>query len=234
VSNTLGHRKCSSKIAKLFAKAVYGTIVCHIKQAAMRFKGSSETGAGNSEENCEDNPGNSAKGTLDDGLTNLAASGLCDPTQLANAAVEEAVLFNPGPLSLDGQNGIIYCDSSSAVLIGDDDTGWVANSANRFTCEAGVAKAVGKLVRAAIKCHDKMNSSFFKAKDFAEESCEEIDPLKPTSGALAKFNSARDKLISLGICPPCLDGPSQDVQAASALAQLDAANSVAYPCGLAP
>jgi hypothetical protein len=234
VSNTIGHLRCSSKIGKLFAKAVYGTIICHLKQADMRFKGASETGAGSSEENCEDNPGNSAKGKLDAGLSKLIASGLCDPVQLANAAAEEAILFGPGPLSLDGQNGNVYCDSSSGALIGDDDTGWVASTASMFKCEAAVAKALGKLVVSGIKCHDKMNSSFFKGRDFAEESCEEIDPLTPTRGALAKFNQVRDQLVALGICPPCLDGASQDAQAGNALSQLDLANQIAYPCTLGP
>ena len=66
VSNQKGHLGCSSKIGKAFAKAVKSVITCHSKQATMRFKGSSENGAGTSEENCEENPGNSAKGKLED------------------------------------------------------------------------------------------------------------------------------------------------------------------------
>jgi len=57
VSNQKGHLGCSSKIGKAFAKAVKSVITCHSKQATMRFKGSSENGAGTSEENCEENPG---------------------------------------------------------------------------------------------------------------------------------------------------------------------------------
>src|SRR5215831_17795600 len=93
VSNSLNHAKCSSKIGKAFAKAVTGVISCHAQQATMRFQGSSINGAGNSEENCEENPGNSVKSKLDATLTALAGSGICDPIQLANAATEEAVLF---------------------------------------------------------------------------------------------------------------------------------------------
>src|SRR5262245_49101937 len=195
VSNTLNHFKCSSKIAKAFAKAVNGVIACHAKQVTMRFQGSSINGAGNSEENCEENPGNSAKGKLDATLASLASSGLCDPIQLANAATEEAVLFGTTPLSLDGQNVMAYCDSSSGAVIGDDDSGFVPNDANMLKCEVTVAKAIGKLVKAAITCHDKMNKMFFlKGLDFDEEACEEINPLAPTKGALAKFNAVRDKL----------------------------------------
>jgi hypothetical protein len=229
VSNTLNHLKCSSKIAKLLGKAVSTVIVCHVKQAGMRFKGSSANGAGMSEENCEDNPGNSAKGKLDAGLSGLASSGLCDPSQLTGAAGEEAILFGPGPLSLDAQNANVYCDSSSAALIGDDDTGWVAVNADMLKCEEAVGKALGKLAVSVIKCHDKMNASFFKAKDFDEEGCESDDP---RLSALVKFDRIRDKLIAAGICPPCLNGAGQDAQATSVISQIDAGNAVAYPCGL--
>ncbi len=232
VSNTLDHAKCSSKIGKLFAKAVSGVITCHAKQAGMRLKGTSINGAGTSEENCENNPGNSAQGKLDAGISKLTAAGICAPVQLANAATEEAILFNPGLLSLDAQNANVYCDSSSGAMIGDDDAGFVPANANMYKCQVSVAKALGKLAASAIKCHDKMNVSFFKAKDFDEESCEEINLLMPTSGALAKFNRNRDKLVTAGICPACLNGASQDAQAASVLSQIDLGNAVAYPCGL--
>lgn len=229
VSNTLNHAKCSSKIGKLLGKAVASTIVCHVKQADQRFKGASANGAGNSEENCEENPGNSAKSKLDAGLAKLATSGLCDTAQLTGAGAEEAILFNPGPLSLDAQNVNVYCDSSSASLIGDDDTGWVATDPGMLKCEEAVAKALAKLALSVIKCHDKMNVSFFKAKDFDEEKCESSDPLL---SALAKYNRTRDKLIAAGICPSCLDGADQDAQTASVISQIDAGNAVAYPCGL--
>src|SRR5258707_14298695 len=57
VSNTVSHLKCSSKIGKALAKAVASVIKCHVKQVQMRFQGASITGAGTSEENCEENPG---------------------------------------------------------------------------------------------------------------------------------------------------------------------------------
>lgn len=84
------------------------------------MKWASENGAGQSEENCENNPGNSAKG-FDKQLAALADQGICDPAQLAGAAAQEAVPFGSGPDSLDVQNGAFFCDSSSGALIGDDD-----------------------------------------------------------------------------------------------------------------
>jgi hypothetical protein len=232
VSNSAAHLKCSSGLGKAFAKAVSSTVKCHIKQATMRFKGSSINGAGTSEENCEDNPGNSAKGKLDGTIAKLAASGLCDPVQLSNAALEESVLFDPGPGSLDGQNDDVFCDTTSGAFIGDDDEGSVPNSADNLKCATTVDKALIKLVVSAIKCHDKMNKSFFKAVDFDEEACEETNALH--NGALDKYNKVRDKLALKGICPACLSSVAIDALGANALAQVDAGNQVAYACNLGP
>jgi hypothetical protein len=233
VSNQKGHLGCSIKIGSALAKAISATIACHIDQAEMRLKGASETGAGNSEENCENNPGKSAKGVLDKRIAAVADQGICDPAQLTGAAAQEAVLFGGGPDSLDAQNAAFFCDSSSGALIGDDDAGSVPATPEIFKCEATVAKAVAKLIGLATKCHATMDKSFFKGADFNEETCEETDPVR-LRGALDKFNKVRDKLIAQGICPPCLDGAAMDAIAANALAQLDAANGQVYPCNLAP
>jgi hypothetical protein len=233
VSNQKGHLACSLKIGSALAKAVLATVVCHIDQAAQRMKGASENGAGQSEENCEDNPGNSAKGKLDKRLAAIADSGLCDPAQLAGAATREGVLFGSGPDSLDAQNGVFFCDSSSGALIGDDDSGSVPATPEIFKCEASVAKALTKLIAAGTKCHATMNRSFFRGAEFNEEACEETDPVR-FRGALDKFNKVRDKLLAQGICPPCLDGAGMDAVAVTALSQLDAANADIYSCNLAP
>ena len=197
------------------------------------MKGASENGAGQSEENCENNPGNSAQGTLDKRLAAVAGQGICDQAQLDGAATQEAVLFGSGPGSLDGQNDLIFCDSSSGALIGDDDPGFVPARADIFTCQVTVAKALVKLVAAGAKCHDNMNKFFFKLRDFDEETCEGTDPVR-FRGARDKFNKVRDKLVAQGICPQCLDGAAMDALADSVTAQLDAANDDVYPCGLAP
>src|SRR5262245_19232200 len=233
VSNTSGHLKCSSAIGKAFAKAVASVIKCHAKQAEMRFKGASENGAGTSEENCEENPGNSAQGKLDATLTKLDTSGICDPAQLSGAALEAAILFGTGMMSLDGQNGDVYCDSASMALIGDDDAGSVPNTADNLKCDVTVGKMVARLVAFVVKCHDKMNKSFFKAVDFDEELCEETNPTSH-AGALDKYNQQRDKLAFLGICPPCLDSAHLDALATNVLSQLETANQLVYPCNLGP
>jgi hypothetical protein len=232
VSNTAAHLKCSSALGKAFAKAVASVVKCHAKQTQMRFQGSSVTGAGTSEENCEDNPGNSAKGKLDATITKLAQSGLCDPLQLAGAAQEESDLFGSGATSLDEQNGDVFCDSTSGALIGDDDAGSVANTADNLKCELTVGQMLSRLVAAVAKCHDKMNKAFFKARDFDEEACEETNP--SSAGAVDKYDHQRDKLASLGICPSCLDSTHIDALGASILAQLESANQRFYPCNLGP
>ncbi len=231
VGNTKDHVKCSSATGKAFAKAVGTVIKCHSKQAQARFKGTDATTADNAEETCEQTGPASAKGKLDADLAKIAS--ICDPIQVTNAGLEEAVLFGGGASSLDGQNGGIYCDSASAALIGGDETGWVASDKGALKCEQTVAKNVSKLVAAALKCHDKMNTSFFKGKDFDEESCEETNSSQ--KGALDKYNQQRDKLLALGICPPCLGTQMLlDAQASNAISQLDASNFIAYPCSLGP
>ena len=227
VSATSTRLKCSSGLGKAFAKAIASVIKCHAKQAQMRFKGASEQGAGSSEENCEDNPGNSAKGKLDATIAKL--SGICDQDQLDGAATEEAVLFGPSALGLDAQNGNVFCDSASAALIGDDDAGFVPNSPENLKCALTVGKMLSRLVSSAIKCHDKMNKSFFKGCDFDEEICEETDPVSHR-GALDKYNQQRDKLVGLGICPSCLDSSSINALGADVLSQVDGANASVYPC----
>jgi hypothetical protein len=219
--------KCSSAAAKIVAKAVKGATSCHLKQAQMRFQGSSINGAGNSEENCEENPGNSVKSIFDAGVARLTTLG-CAPGLISGVTGIGTTLFGSGAGSFDGDNGLVYCDSSSGALIGDDDTGSVAADAGMLKCESAVAKNLAKLQASLSKCHVKMASSFLVARDFPEEDCEEVS--LAGKGALAKFNAARDKLISAGICPPCLDASGMNALAASTIANEDGNGDVIFPC----
>src|SRR5262245_10123216 len=142
VSNQKAHLACSIKIGQALAKSVFATIICHIDQAEKRLKGASEQGAGQSEENCEENPGKSAKGTLDKRIAAVTDQGICDPLQVAGAAAEEGVLFGNGPGSIDGQNGLFFCDSASGSFIGDDDPGFVPATDDILKCEATLAKTI--------------------------------------------------------------------------------------------
>ena len=234
VSNTYPHHQCSRAIFETLAKAYKAGISCHVTQANMRFKGASETGAGQAEENCEENSGNSAKGKLESRLADLEAAGFCDPIQLANATAQGAELFGTGANSLDARNVDFFCDSSSGVLIGPDDSGWVPNDDGARKCSVRVAREIAQLRTRVMKCHDNMNKKFFRhGDDFDEEACEEGDPWIGSS-ALLKFNAVRDRLAKMGSCPPCLNSAALDAMAAAVIAELDADNELIYPCTLAP
>jgi hypothetical protein len=266
VSDTKAHAKCAVAIGKAFGGLAASVIKCHHKQVKRRFKGMDADTADAAEDTCATGPdgGKSAKERLEAVLAKLSHSGICSPTHLANAAAEEAVLIAvPAPipsLSLDGQNGGIYCDSSMGAEFIDDlecqggsnnahdcasdddcpdggkcvheDTGWVPKDKGTLKCQTALAQEVSKLVAATLKCHAKMDLSFFAGKAYDEEACEEKN--SKGNGAHEKFNRVRDKYITAGICPPCNDLAGWDAQAATAIGALDAANVIAYPCNLGP
>src|SRR5205823_5102077 len=108
-----------------------------------------------------------------------------------------ATLFadKTNPLSLDAQNGNVYCDSTMGAMLIDasgDDAGWVPHSGDQLKCADSVGKELGKLTAAVIKCHIKMADQFFAGKDFDENVCEENDPVKHKS-AVEKYNAAMTK-----------------------------------------
>jgi len=227
--NVAATLKCADAIAKAFSKAVTSVIKCHKKQADAVFKGSPVD-----DEACETGPNNgkSAKEKLDAAIAKV--SSLCTSSELTFAAAEEATLFadKTNPLSLDAQNGSVYCDSTSGALIdpSGDDAGWKPNSGNELKCADTVGKELGKLVAGAIKCHIKMADQFFAGKDFDENVCEENDPAKGKS-ALQKYNAAMTKLTAKGICSqPCLSQANRLALGPNILSQVEAANVLVYPC----
>ena len=166
-------------------------------------------------------------------ITKLFTSGICSSTQQTGAAAEESTLFadKSNTLSLDAQNGATFCDSTSGAMImtsDSDDAGFVPANKDTLKCECTVGKNQGSLVAAALKCHIKLAHAFFKGQAFDEESCEETNPSQ--KGALDKYNAAATKLSGKGICPPCLSLANQLALGTGDLGQVDAANSVAYPC----
>ena len=228
-ANVAATLKCADAIAKAFAKAIGSVIKCHKKQADQAFKN-----APMDDESCETGPagGKSAKEKLDAAIAKVAS--LCTATELASAGAEETTLFagQSNPLSLDAQNGSVYCDSTTGVLIdpSGDDAGFVPADGNQLKCADAVGKELAKLAAAAIKCHVKMADAFFNGKDFDENICEENDPAKHKS-ALEKYNAAMTKLTAKNICTqPCLSAGNRTTLGANILAQVEAANVVIYPC----
>ena len=222
------HLKCAETLGKAFTKAISAVIKCHQKQADGRFKGDDATSAGDDEEGCESSNPRSAKAKLDEAIGKASS---CSSTQLTVAAAYEAVLFGPqtNSSSLDARNSDVYCDSASGSPIGDDDAGFVASNRDQLKCADSVGKGLAKLIATAIKCHTKKAHEIFAGKPFAEETCEETDPVSG-KGALDTFDALRDKLVAIGICPACLDGAHLDALAADALTRIDAENALLFPC----
>jgi len=228
--NVAATLKCADALAKAFSKAVKAVITCHKKQADAAFKA-----APVDDEACEKGPNNgkSAKERLDAAIAKVAP--LCTSTELTFASAEETTLFadKTNPLSLDAQNGNVYCDSTMGAMLIDasgDDAGWVPHTGDQLKCADSVGKELGKLTAAVIKCHIKMADQFFAGKDFDENVCEENDPVKHKS-AVEKYNAAMTKLTTKGICSqPCLSPANRTALGANVLAQVEGANVLVYPC----
>ena len=87
--------------------------------------------------------------------------------------------------------------TTSGVPFGGDDTGCVPDTKNHLKCGDSIGKAVGKAIRAVIKCHQKQADAAFatlngKVTTFDEELCEE----GPNGGKSAKekFEAAIAKI----------------------------------------
>ena len=128
---------------------------------------------------------------------------------------------------IDANNGIVYCDTSSGTPFGGDDTGDVppAKSASA-KCEAGAAKAEGKLIACIDKCHASRARGKL-ADDTAEDSCEKTLVGKSCA---AKFTGSIAKLSG---CPACINGTTMANLAGLTETVLDGNNAAIY-CGGAP
>lgn len=224
--------KCGDAIGKAFGNAIRAVIKCHKKQADDRFNGVSDTITGPAEDLCANGPngGRSAKEKLDAAIGKV--SFLCSASQLAAAATQESTLFagQTNAASLDAQNGDVYCETGTAIDPSGDDAGQIPSTKDRLTCADTVGSELGKLAAAVIKCHQKQADAVFAGKTFDENACEELDPVKHKS-AVEKYGAAMSRLDTKGICTQtCLSRPNRDALGANVLAQIEAANQVAYPC----
>ena len=138
--------------------------------------------------------------------------------------------------SLDALNGSTFCDSTSGSMImtsDSDDAGWVPANKGILKCETSVGKNRVKLGGGVLKCHSKMASAFFKAKDFDEEGCETTNT--GGSGAFDKYTKTATKLAG-GACltVPCQSLANQTAEGTSDTNTLDGLNGLVYPCNLGP
>jgi len=208
--------KCQTGIAKALSKFGGAVIKCHAKQADGAFKEKPVD-----EETCEETGPKSAKGKLDATIAKAAAK--CPAEVVTNANAVSAGLLS-GPMSLDVQNGLVYCDASSGTQIdpGGDDAGFVPPSSDGLKCSDGVGKDIAKLWGAISKCSTKAADAAFKGKSFDEATCR--------STATGKYDEAAAKLIGKGGCPACLDADAQSALRDALLTQLDAIDGQIFVC----
>src|SRR5262249_8290251 len=163
----------------------------------------------------------SAKGKFDATVAKTAPK--CPPELVANAGTVSAGLVS-GSGSLDVQNGLVYCDTSSGTPIdpSGDDAGSGPSSADGLTCSDGVGKDRAKLWGAVGKCSTEAADAAFKGKAFDEATCR--------STATGKYDAAAAKLIAQGGCPTCLDAGAQSALRDALLTQLDAIDGQIFVC----
>jgi hypothetical protein len=128
---------------------------------------------------------------------------------------------------IDSFNFMVYCDTSSGTPFGGDDIGDIPPPKSATAkCEAGAAKAVGKLVACIDKCHLSRASGKL-ADDTAEDSCEKTLAGKSCT---AKFAGSIAKLSG---CPSCINGTTMGNLAGTVEGLLDGANST-FACSASP
>ena len=97
--------------------------------------------------------------------------------------------------------------TTAQTPFGDDDEGHLPPTRRVALCENAIAKALAKAVVCLAKCHQARALGKLQ-DDTAEDACES-NVGRPTS-CKSKFNSVRDRLLSEGGCPTCLDQLAMD------------------------
>jgi hypothetical protein len=229
---------CGKILTSGLGKLVASVVKCHLTQAAQAYKtGHSSTGFDNAEENCTiGNPTASAKAKFDALL--VKANAICPAGIVPVAEARRDVFLGDTSIqnSLDSINGVFFCDATSGLSIAEpgggdqDEAGSIPSTPEHYKCSVAVAKLFSKLVTGVYKCHVKAAQAIFAGKPHDTDACEET----PTKGALAKYEAKVQKLITAGICPPCLADPMSGANAlamgAGVIAELDAQNEEVYPC----
>ena len=111
---------------------------------------------------------------------------------------------------------------------GGDDEGYIPPDKPTATCENAVEKALAKALACIAKCH-QMRATGKLVDDVAEENCE-TNTDNPAS-CKSKFDTAKRKLISLQICPACLDEPTMEQVFGLGQAFLDGSVNGQIYCG---
>ena len=208
--------KCELGAGKAADKAIACIGKCHASRASGKLADDT------AEDSCEKTlAGKSCTAKFAGSIAKLSGCPSCiNGTTMGNAAgVIEA--------TIDGMNSTVYCDTSSGTPFGGDDTGFVPTPKSASAkCEAGAAKAVGKLIACIDKCHESRLSGKL-ADDTAEDSCEKTLAGKSCT---AKFAGSIAKLSG---CPMCINGTTMGNLAGTLEGLLDGANSTFF-CSASP
>jgi hypothetical protein len=123
--------------------------------------------------------------------------------------------------------GLCVASARAQTPFGGDDTGIIPPAKSPIAkCEAGAAKAEGKLIACILKCHASRASGKL-ADDTAENACETGLAGK---SCFASFTLAISKLKG---CPACINGTTMGNLAGLTESVLDGNNAAIY-CGGAP
>src|SRR5215469_6664847 len=208
--------KCESKAGKAADKLIACILKCHADRASGKLADDT------AEDGCEKTlVGKSCTAKFAASIAKLSGCPACiNGTTMANLAGTTEAL-------LDANNSTVYCDTSSGTPFGGDDTGDVPTpKSTSAKCEAGAAKAEGKLIKCIDKCHASRASGKL-ADDTAEDACEKTLAGKSCA---AKFTLAISKLTG---CPSCINSTTMANLAGLTETVLDANNGTIY-CGGAP
>src|SRR6516165_4166185 len=203
--------KCEAGAGKAVDKLIACILKCHASRASGKLADDT------AEDSCEKTlVGKSCAAKFTLAISKLKGCPACiNGTTMGNLAGTTESL-------LDGNNSTVYCDTSSGTPFGGDDTGDIPppNSASA-KCEAGAAKAEGKLIACIDKCHASRASGKL-ADDTAEDSCEKT---LAGSSCAAKFTASIAKLSN---CPACINGTTMATLAGTIESFLDGNNSTVY------
>ena len=120
--------------------------------------------------------------------------------------------------------GLCLPSARAQTPFGGDDTCFLPPAANA-KCEAGAAKAEGKLIACILKCHADRASGKL-ADDTAEDACEKT--LSTGKSCAQLFAASIAKLTG---CPGCINGTTMGNLAGLTETVLDANNGTIY-CGV--
>jgi hypothetical protein len=148
---------------------------------------------------CEETASFSCKAQYDRAMAALDP-GLC--LGCLSSTVRQA-LYPSYRSAITSINGLVYCDATNSVPLGDGG-GFVSLNKDITKCENAVARNLFKAVKCLnLHCHQKTTEAMFYNKPANNNVCEDQDPL---GSCEQRFLKSTANLVG---CPACLDAPSR-------------------------